>query len=579
MAKVFISYATADSQFVQNELIHALKNNSIETWYSGNDIHAADQWEREIREGLVGSEWFLVVLSKNSVNSKWVRREVLWAMEHRPDHFVPVLLEDCDPTDLHFALDQIQYVDYRGDQAAARAELLKTCRGIVSHVPVIALMGAKGGVGKTTITFCIAQMIAEMKHEVAIIDFDLLDEGATNEAKRSFPAHHFAVKTLYDHLADHSSYRPIYPSSTDQRLCDITPPHLHERGLGSIWLLPARDKHKNKNPFQMLMGMPEPYTETFRALTHEIIRRVRAERPAARIILIDCGAGRNTLFSAAFAEADLGYIITLPNKAYYGNIAEHLTELATLYPRANLYNIFTVINRVTSSLDILSCDALSPRPIAFIPFDPTVEKDKYQLGVVEYGLGYNEFFAAVRDCLYRSLPKGDHHLLPDEFETRHKPWLRTLVEDHLAKRTLESRDFRLRTVGSWFATIVTILMAVYLGFLHYRTPLLLSPEPRSSQYFFLMLIAAVLFVIAAYWLIFFQEPRRNLLKQIAQLPTQLGKEHQELLKKLLREPKDSTNWLVNIGTSINRSRLRWANKLVEEKLEKEKERRYSVLQE
>src|SRR5205085_451232 len=77
-----------------------------------------------IREGLRNCDWFLVVLSPNSVGSKWVRREVHWAMERREGHVVPVLIEDCMPEDLHLGLFPIQLVDFRYDKEKAQAKLL-----------------------------------------------------------------------------------------------------------------------------------------------------------------------------------------------------------------------------------------------------------------------------------------------------------------------------------------------------------------------------------------------------------------------------------------------------------------------
>ena len=46
MPKVFISHSTQDREFVEREIIAALHQGGIETWYSKMDIHAADRWER-----------------------------------------------------------------------------------------------------------------------------------------------------------------------------------------------------------------------------------------------------------------------------------------------------------------------------------------------------------------------------------------------------------------------------------------------------------------------------------------------------------------------------------------------------
>ena len=45
-------------------------------------------------------------------------------MENRQDRIVPVLIEDCDPVDLHLGLSRIQYVDYRRPTQEAVESLL-----------------------------------------------------------------------------------------------------------------------------------------------------------------------------------------------------------------------------------------------------------------------------------------------------------------------------------------------------------------------------------------------------------------------------------------------------------------------
>jgi len=124
MFRVFISHSHKDRDFVEREIIAPLRANRIDTWYSTDNIRTATEWEESIREGLRNCDWFLVVLSPNSVGSKWVRREVHWAMERREGHVVPVLIEDCMPEDLHLGLFPIQLVDFRYDKEKAQAKLL-----------------------------------------------------------------------------------------------------------------------------------------------------------------------------------------------------------------------------------------------------------------------------------------------------------------------------------------------------------------------------------------------------------------------------------------------------------------------
>lgn len=124
MPRVFISHSSLDRDFVERQIIAPLRSHGIETWYSKDSIETAAEWEKKIREGLRSCDWFLVVMTPRSVASKWVQREVFWAMERREGRIIPVLLETCDPEDLHLGLLPIQYIDFRQEVEAARRKLL-----------------------------------------------------------------------------------------------------------------------------------------------------------------------------------------------------------------------------------------------------------------------------------------------------------------------------------------------------------------------------------------------------------------------------------------------------------------------
>ncbi len=125
MPKVFISHSSHDRPFVEREIITPLKRHGIETWYSRDDIRTTSDWEQSIRRALSACDWFLVVLSPQSVESEWVRSELHWAMENRADRIVPVLIKTCDVNDLHLRLARVQHLDFRNDLQDAQERLLK----------------------------------------------------------------------------------------------------------------------------------------------------------------------------------------------------------------------------------------------------------------------------------------------------------------------------------------------------------------------------------------------------------------------------------------------------------------------
>jgi len=124
LPRVFLSHATSDRDFVENEIVPLLNRHGIETWYSQTDIGAASNWERMIRTALDTCDWFLVAMSSRSLESEWVRAEVSWAMEERRGKIVPVLLDGVDPNRFHLMMREIQFVDFSGDLPKARKQLL-----------------------------------------------------------------------------------------------------------------------------------------------------------------------------------------------------------------------------------------------------------------------------------------------------------------------------------------------------------------------------------------------------------------------------------------------------------------------
>jgi Protein kinase domain/TIR domain len=123
MVTAFISHSTKDSAFVEQEMIPLLESLGITPWYSPQAINLAAAWERSIREALVRSDWVVVMLSPNAVQSEWVRAEVHWALENKVGRVLPVTINPCDPSELHIKLAGIQHADYTSDFPAARVRL------------------------------------------------------------------------------------------------------------------------------------------------------------------------------------------------------------------------------------------------------------------------------------------------------------------------------------------------------------------------------------------------------------------------------------------------------------------------
>ena len=128
--KLFLSHASPDRPFV-NKLATFLAERKIPFWYSKRHLVGAQQWHDEIGKALKTCDWFLVALSPAAVRSKWVKRELLYALqeERYENRIVPVLIKPCDVETLSWTLASVQHVDFSKDFTKSCRELIKVWIG------------------------------------------------------------------------------------------------------------------------------------------------------------------------------------------------------------------------------------------------------------------------------------------------------------------------------------------------------------------------------------------------------------------------------------------------------------------
>lgn len=137
MTRVFISHSAEDRIKVEAELIAFLHSAGVGTWYSSDDIKGGSDWEARIKDGLSCCDWFLVVLTPRSVKSMWVKAELDWAFEQRPQSIVPFLMEACDWKSLHLLLRSLQVLDYSIDAGRAKDALVSLFADFYRAVPSV----------------------------------------------------------------------------------------------------------------------------------------------------------------------------------------------------------------------------------------------------------------------------------------------------------------------------------------------------------------------------------------------------------------------------------------------------------
>lgn len=90
MGHIFISYSRKDEEYV-NKLVEALENEGFDVWIDREMLTGAE-WIRVINQKIDTCDAFVIVLTKDSKESKWVNRELLYALQEEKTIF-PLLLQ------------------------------------------------------------------------------------------------------------------------------------------------------------------------------------------------------------------------------------------------------------------------------------------------------------------------------------------------------------------------------------------------------------------------------------------------------------------------------------------------------
>lgn len=123
---VFICYSSQDRSFVE-KLAKDLVGHGIQVWYDRWEIKVGDSITRKISEGIKRNDYLCVVLSPDSVQSKWVERELsaglLRELNRRSVVVLPLLIKDCEIPPL--IVDK-RYADFRTSYKKGLDDLLGT---------------------------------------------------------------------------------------------------------------------------------------------------------------------------------------------------------------------------------------------------------------------------------------------------------------------------------------------------------------------------------------------------------------------------------------------------------------------
>jgi hypothetical protein len=127
--EVFLSHSSRDRR-VAMRIADLLRRHGIPVWFSRTHLRGAQQWHDEIGVALNRCDWFIVLLSPSAMGSRWVKYELLFALDsdRYENKVLPLKIDPCDPAQLSWTLKNFQIVDFTRSFAKGSRALLRTWR-------------------------------------------------------------------------------------------------------------------------------------------------------------------------------------------------------------------------------------------------------------------------------------------------------------------------------------------------------------------------------------------------------------------------------------------------------------------
>jgi len=125
---IFISYSRRDTESLQ-KIVLFLRNQGFKVWVDNERlIPGTPIWEEEIEKAIKAASIVIVIMSPDSKNSEWVRREISLADQYRK-HILPILVRGDEDTSITLRLVTRQFVDLRKDETTGLTSLHNALAG------------------------------------------------------------------------------------------------------------------------------------------------------------------------------------------------------------------------------------------------------------------------------------------------------------------------------------------------------------------------------------------------------------------------------------------------------------------
>lgn len=136
--EIFLSYSSQDNRFA-SRLLREIRKNGISVWDYQTSQSGSEIWHDEIGKAISRCDWFLVILSENSVCNRMVKEECLYAltMDKYLNRTIPIMYKRCNIEELSWMLKKYNPIDFTKDFSCGCRKLFK-------------ILGRKYNTGKPT---------------------------------------------------------------------------------------------------------------------------------------------------------------------------------------------------------------------------------------------------------------------------------------------------------------------------------------------------------------------------------------------------------------------------------------------
>jgi hypothetical protein len=122
--KAFLSYSHSDREIAERIATTTLRRNGIDVWFDKWEILPGDSLIRKIfEEGLAGADAFIVLLSQESVQSRWLQEELDAALIKRIEGVTRVIPVRIGNVQVPIPLRPLRWVDMNENYEAGLREL------------------------------------------------------------------------------------------------------------------------------------------------------------------------------------------------------------------------------------------------------------------------------------------------------------------------------------------------------------------------------------------------------------------------------------------------------------------------